>query len=169
MAVTKRWIPNILTLVNLFAGVVAIILTYAGHTVVPALLVWGAALFDSLDGRVARRLNLASEFGRELDSLADLVSFGVAPALLAHAAQLHHLGWLGFALAALFAVCGALRLARFNITRVKGYFIGVPITVAGPLLAAAAVWSSHLGAMVLAVLLLILAGLMVSTIRVPKW
>lgn len=164
----KRWIPNILTLVNLFAGVTAIILTFSSYTVVPALLVLGAALFDSLDGRVARRLNMASEFGRELDSLADLISFGVAPAMLAYAVQFYRLGWLGFALAAVFTVCGALRLARFNILRVKGYFVGVPITVAGPVLAGAAVLSPWLGATALAVLLLVLAGLMVSTIRVPK-
>lgn len=168
MAVTRQWIPNILTIVNLFAGVVAIIFTFYGHTVAPAVLIIGAALFDSLDGRVARRLNSTSEFGKELDSLADLVSFGVAPALLAYATQFSCLGWLGLALVAVFAVCGALRLARFNILHIKGYFIGLPITVAGPVLAVAAAFGHILGPLVLAVLLLVLAGLMISTIRVPK-
>jgi len=79
---TKKWIPNLLTVINLFAGVIAILLAFGGKWLIAAGLIMGAALFDSLDGRIARRMNATSEFGRELDSLADLISFGVAPATI---------------------------------------------------------------------------------------
>ena len=81
---TRRWIPNVLTVINLFAGLVAIMLAFAGQWALAVALIFGAALSDSLEARVARRLNVASEFGKQLDSFADLVSFGVAPSIVAY-------------------------------------------------------------------------------------
>jgi CDP-diacylglycerol---serine O-phosphatidyltransferase len=163
----RRWIPNILTVINLFAGLVAILLSFVRQWELAVALVFGAALFDSLDGRIARRLNVTSEFGKQLDSLADLVSFGVAPATITYLLVFAHSGWSGYVLAAVFPVCGALRLARFNISSVKGYYIGLPITVAGPILACSAFFTQSL-LTVQAVVLLILSGLMISTVKVPK-
>lgn len=165
---SRKWIPNILTIINLFAGLVAILMAFNGKWVIAGALILGAALFDSLDGRVARRLNVTSEFGRELDSLADLVSFGVAPATIAYLLTFNQLGWGGYLLAALFPVCGALRLARFNIMNVRGYFVGLPITVAGPVLAGVVMLGSFLPISVQAIALLALSALMVSTVKVPK-
>lgn len=164
----RRWIPNVLTVFNLFAGLVAIMLTFVDQWALAVALVFGAALFDSLDGRVARRLNVASEFGKQLDSMADLVSFGVAPALISYQLVFDTIGWSGYVLAAVFPVCGALRLARYNVSSVRGHFVGLPATVAGPVLAAAAYFAPMLPVTAHAFLLLALSWLMVSTIRVPK-
>lgn len=164
----KRWIPNILTVINLFAGVVAILLALVQQWALAVGLIFGAALFDSLDGRVARRLNVASEFGKQLDSLADLVSFGVAPAVLTYLLVFTQSGWSGYLVAAVFPVCGALRLARFQISDVKSYYVGLPLAAAGPILAASAYFAQVLPAAVQAVILLALSGLMVSTVKLPK-
>ncbi|EAX47237.1 CDP-diacylglycerol--serine O-phosphatidyltransferase [Thermosinus carboxydivorans Nor1] len=166
---SRKWIPNLLAIVNLFAGLLAIMLAFTGNWTLAAALILGAALFDNLDGRVARRLNATSEFGKELDSLADLVSFGVAPATIDYMLNFSLLGWSGYLLAALFPICGALRLARFNSMNVRGYFVGLPITVAGPVLAGTALFGDFLPVAVQALVLLVLSGLMVSTLRVPKW
>lgn len=164
----RRWIPNILTVINLFAGLVAVLLAFVQQWALAVALVFGAALFDSLDGRIARRLNVASEFGKQLDSLADLVSFGVAPATIAYLLHFAGSGWGGYILAAVFPICGALRLARFNVSNVKGYYIGLPITVAGAALATSAYFAQALPMAAHALILLLLSGLMVSTIKVPK-
>lgn len=164
----RRWIPNVLTVTNLSAGLAAILLSLVEQWALAVALVFGAALFDSLDGRVARRLNVASEFGKQLDSLADLVSFGVAPALIAYLLVFADSGWSGYALATVFPICGALRLARFNVSGVKGHFVGLPITVAGPVLAACAYFAPVLPVTGQAFVLLILSWLMVSTVKVPK-
>ncbi|MDR3560004.1 MAG: CDP-diacylglycerol--serine O-phosphatidyltransferase [Negativicutes bacterium] len=164
----RRWIPNTLTVINLFGGIVAILLTFVQQWALAVALIFGAALFDSLDGRIARRLNVTTEFGKQLDSLADLVSFGVAPATLAYLLVFSHTGWSGYLLTAVFPVCGALRLARFNISSVKGYYVGLPITVAGPMLAACAFFAQMLPVAAQALILLLLSGLMISTVKVPK-
>ncbi|MDT8902776.1 CDP-diacylglycerol--serine O-phosphatidyltransferase [Anaeroselena agilis] len=164
----RLWVPNALTVANLAAGLTAILLTIAEQWALAVALVFGAAMFDSLDGRVARRLNVASEFGKQLDSLADLVSFGVAPALLAYQLVFADSGWGGYALATVFPICGALRLARFNVSGTRGHFVGLPITAAGPVLAACAYFVPVLPVTGQAFVLLILSGLMVSTVKVPK-
>ncbi len=164
----RRWIPNVLTVINLFAGLVAIMLSLVDQWALAVTLVFGAALFDSLDGRVARRLNVASEFGKQLDSLADLVSFGVAPALIAYQLNFANIGWGGYILATVFPICGALRLARFNISTIRGHFVGLPITVAGPVLAACAYLAPAQSETVEAIILLVLSVLMVSKVKVPK-
>lgn len=164
----KLMLPSILTSINLVAGMMAIVLTMADKYGWAILLVIIAALFDSMDGRVARTFNASSEFGKELDSLADLISFGVAPAILMYAIKLQFIGYGGALVISLFPLAGALRLARFNIQNIKGYFVGVPITLAGPVLAVLAGVSKIFPDTVAVLLVLILAVLMVSTFRVPK-
>ena len=126
-------LPNMITTASLFAGFLGIVLALEGATESAALSILFAALMDGLDGKVARLTNTASEFGIQYDSLADLVAFGVAPAVLMWQWQLGAYGRLGMAAAFIFVACGALRLARFNISASitsKKFFIGLPIPAA---------------------------------------
>ena len=134
----NRIIPNMLTVAALCAGMTAIRFALAGEWRNAALSVIVAAVLDGLDGRIARLLNATSKFGAELDSLADFISFGVAPAMLMYIWTMNQLGGLGWAVCLLFAVCMALRLARFNTALgdpnpppwAKNYFTGVPAPAA---------------------------------------
>lgn len=134
----NRVIPNMLTVAALCAGMTAIRFALAGDWRNAALSVIVAALLDGLDGRIARLLNATSKFGAELDSLADFISFGVAPAMLMYIWTMNQLGGIGWAVCLLFAVCMALRLARFNTALgdpnpppwAKNYFTGVPAPAA---------------------------------------
>ncbi len=129
-------LPSVFTTGNLFLGFWAIIKTLDGrlgdgsHFADAALMIGGAAILDMLDGRIARLTGTQSEFGAQLDSLADAVSFGVAPALLAYVWALHAVPRAGWPAAFLFLVCGVLRLARFNVQRQvvdARYFVGLAI------------------------------------------
>src|SRR5205823_12686771 len=132
-------LPTLFTVGNLFCGYLSIWCSIRGTFEIAAVLVVVAAVLDGLDGRIARLTHSASKFGEEYDSLADLVSFGVAPAVLAYSwglVDFHRLGWMA---SFLFVVCGSMRLARFNIqTRVvdKKYFIGLPIPAAAATISA---------------------------------
>jgi CDP-diacylglycerol---serine O-phosphatidyltransferase len=166
-------LPSLFTTGNLFAGFWAVIKSIHGEFSDAAVLIGCAIVLDLLDGRIARLTNTTSEFGGELDSLADVISFGVAPAVLAYTwgfSSLPRVGWLA---AFLFVVCGALRLARFNVQRhvVDGrYFVGLPIPAAA---AQVAVWvnlipdplTERAQAATAVGLVVILAFLMVSTLR----
>ncbi|WP_462411639.1 CDP-diacylglycerol--serine O-phosphatidyltransferase [Neobacillus sp. Marseille-QA0830] len=154
-------VPNLLTIGNLLCGVFSITLNMSGFLVSASIFIFFSALFDLLDGRVARKLRVNSEVGIQLDSLADIVSFGVAPALVFHSiANPSILTSLAFVL---FPTMGALRLARFNVKPTIGYFRGLPIPAAGLPLATmgifsyANVWITF-----------ILALLMVAPIRIKK-
>ena len=136
-------LPNLLTTGAMFSGFYAIIASIGGDYVSAVIAIFVAGLFDGLDGRVARLTNTQSEFGVQYDSLSDLVSFGVAPALVLYTWSLHTLaiygrawGKVGWAAAFIFAACGAMRLARFN-TQVgvqdKRYFQGLAIPAAAAL------------------------------------
>ncbi len=121
-------LPQLFTTGNLAAGFWSITLSARGDLDRAALAILIAAVFDILDGRVARMARATSRFGAEYDSISDTVSFGVAPAMLAYqAGALQHLGWTGWVLAFLYAVCAALRLARFNVSpgRYRGRFQGL--------------------------------------------
>ena len=166
-------LPSLFTTGNLFLGFWAIVRTLHGQYAEAAPLIFWAILLDVLDGRIARMTGTESEFGAELDSLADVVSFGVAPALLAYSwgfATLPRVGWL---VAFLFVVCGALRLARFNVqkTVVDGrYFVGLPIPAAAAPVAALVNVSpagvdDKVQAVVWLALLIVISFLMVSTFR----
>ena len=110
----NRMVPNVLTLLALCAGMTAVRFAMGGNFQAAVFSIIAAGVFDGLDGRMARLLKATSSFGAELDSLSDFVSFGVAPAAVLYLWTLSELGGLGWAIALLFAVCCALRLARFN-------------------------------------------------------
>jgi CDP-diacylglycerol--serine O-phosphatidyltransferase len=171
--ITARMIPSIFTLANLLFGFLALILVNEKNYTLAAAMILGSVLMDSLDGKVARRLSVSSDFGKELDSLSDLVSFGVAPAILTYEAILQplqsgFLSYLGLAVAAIFALCGACRLARFNMLNITTHFVGVPITFAGGFLALLMLFGNILPWYVYLVSMAILAFLMVSTFKVTK-
>lgn len=127
----KSQAANILTIMNLSFGVCALLAILRGEYRLSLLLIFIAALSDRFDGLVARKLNIESEFGKQLDSMCDIVSFGVAPALLTYQMVLIEFGAPGLLFTILYIVCGAIRLSKFNITENNGYFTGLPITVAG--------------------------------------
>ncbi|MBP2650066.1 MAG: CDP-diacylglycerol/serine O-phosphatidyltransferase [Firmicutes bacterium] len=167
----KTFIPNLITSLNLVFGFLSIIATIHESYILAAVLVVIAMLADGMDGRVARYFKVSSEFGKELDSLCDLVSFGVAPALLAYSYLLKDMGYAGAAVGAAFAVCGALRLARFNVNVgiVKGYFMGLPIPAAGCVVATFVMLGIKPPAWMFLVFVAIFAYLMVSTIKYPDF
>jgi len=167
-------LPNLLTTGGLFAGFYSIVATMNGNYLLAGWFVLIAAVFDGLDGKVARMTGTTSRFGVEYDSLADLVAFGVAPGLMMYAWALKPFGKLGWLAAFLYVVCGALRLARFNvqITTVESKrFVGLPIPAAAGMSASLVIFFHHMGGTgtikKVSVLLLIyvLAALMVSNIR----
>jgi CDP-diacylglycerol---serine O-phosphatidyltransferase len=178
----NRLIPNMLTLAALCSGLTAIRFGLQGHFKLAVIAIVVAAILDTLDGRVARRLGVASQFGAELDSLSDFLCFGVTPALVLYLASLDHGGALGWVATLMFPICSALRLARFNTGLLadtpppawtKSYFTGVPAP-AGALLAlipllvsfeAEAAWPRH--PLVVGVVMVGVGGLMVS--RLPTF
>ncbi|MDR3492573.1 MAG: CDP-diacylglycerol--serine O-phosphatidyltransferase [Gammaproteobacteria bacterium] len=168
-------LPNLFTTAALFAGFYAIIAAVKYNFDTAAIAIFVAMVADTLDGRVARLTNTQTAFGAEYDSLSDMVSFGVAPAVLAYSYCLSSLGKIGWLIVFLYTAATALRLARFNtqvLDEDKRYFQGVPCPAAAGVLAGA-VWlgtSYHLPhglltAIPLAVLTIFVAALMVSTIR----
>lgn len=131
----KNHTANILTFLNLTLGCLSIIFAFENRFFLAAILILVGTLLDRCDGKVARKLEATSIFGEELDSLADLITFGLAPSLLLWAIQLHKLHILGMIVCIIYILAGAFRLARFNSSEKNGIFIGVPITIAGGLLA----------------------------------
>jgi CDP-diacylglycerol--serine O-phosphatidyltransferase len=167
-------LPNLLTSGCLFAGFYSIASTFTAHFEKAAMAIVAAAIFDGLDGRVARMTGTTTRFGVEYDSLADVIAFGVAPAFLVYGWALSGFGRWGWLAAFLYLICGALRLARFNVqinTVEKGKFNGLPIPAAATSIASIVLLFYYLGGSGsfkhFAVLLTIyvLAFLMVSTIR----
>src|SRR4051812_14667429 len=139
------WLPNLFTTVALFAGFFSIVQAMSGRFDQSALAIFVALVFDGLDGRVARLTHTQSAFGAEYDSLSDMVSFGVAPALVMYSWALSPLGKWGWLAAFIHCVGAALRLARFNTqldVADKHYFTGLPSPSAAALLAGL-VWVLH--------------------------
>jgi len=180
----RKWLyvlPNLFTLSSVFCGVYA--MTLAAGSDAPEKLYWAAVailfgmLFDGLDGRVARLTRTQSDFGMQLDSLADVITFGAAPALLVWKWALEPLGFLGVFLAFSFAACGALRLARFNVLEMRGakgassFFVGLPIPLAAGVVVSLVIahfkgfGDREVPAVPVAFLVSILSYLMVSTVR----
>ncbi len=139
-------LPSLFTTGGLFAGFYALIAAVQGRFELAAWALIAAAIFDMLDGRVARLLHAESDFGAQYDSLCDMLSFGIAPAVLIYLwalVPLHKLGWLA---AFLIAACAALRLARFNVqigTQSKRYFSGLPTPAAAMLIATAVLFHEN--------------------------
>lgn len=186
----KRTIPNIITLMNLSLGVTAILLSVrngpgdnspgnaAINLLIPAsFLILLAAVADRFDGRIARLMDSASDFGRELDSLSDLISFGVAPVIIAWKLNFIPLGAAGYLLALIFPLAGAFRLARYNIASFNKVFSGLPITLAGTVLSIDNLYNcfalvqgkyNNIHLTVTIILVTLLSFLMVSRIRIRK-
>jgi len=167
-------LPNLFTTGNLFCGFWSIISVFQEHYFYGAVAILLAAIFDVLDGKVARLAGATSKFGIQYDSLADLVSFGIAPAVLAFSWALRPFGRFGWFAAFLFVVCGALRLARFNVLSAVGdtkYFKGLPIPAAASmvslviLLYLRLIETGWIKDIVVLGMIYALAFLMVSTIR----
>jgi CDP-diacylglycerol---serine O-phosphatidyltransferase len=166
-------LPNLITTMNLFFGFLAIIQAIKGEFVFAAYAIVAAAIFDTLDGRVARMTQSMSKFGAEYDSLCDLVSFGCAPAVLLYLWALQPFGRIGWLAAFLFTACGALRLARFNVQAniiEKAYFQGLPIPMAAGIVASSVLAFKDLeldplGNIGLLGMTILLAFVMVSTFR----
>ena len=138
---TRYLLPNILTLGGVCLGISSIKFSIDGNFSLAVTLILFAAILDALDGRIARLINGTSEFGKELDSLTDFVSFGIAPALILYFWNLNTYGKLGWAIALIYSVCCVLRLARFNLTKIDpqqewkyNFFEGIPSPVGGLLI-----------------------------------
>ncbi|MGZ6203250.1 MAG: CDP-diacylglycerol--serine O-phosphatidyltransferase [Thermodesulfobacteriota bacterium] len=167
-------LPNLLTTGNLLCGCWAIISVFQERFYFAAVAILLAAVFDVFDGKVAKLSGATSKFGMQYDSLADLVSFGMAPALLAFSWALRPYGKFGWLAAFLFVACGAIRLARFNVLASSGetkYFKGLPIPVAAAMIAFTIllyfqlIETDWVKDIVILVMIYILAFLMVSNIR----
>jgi CDP-diacylglycerol--serine O-phosphatidyltransferase len=168
-------LPSLFTVGNIFCGYYAIMSTMNGHYDAAAQAIGIAIILDMLDGRIARLANATSGFGLQLDSLADLVSFGIAPSILAFVWGFQpvnqRLGWIaGFT----FVICGAMRLARFNVQAGNlRHFVGMPIPAAGGAIAATVHFfmnpiSDTVAGTVMVGVVFLLAFLMVSTVRYPS-
>ncbi len=138
---TRYLLPNILTLGGVCLGISSIKFSIDGNFSLAVTLILLAAILDALDGRVARLIKGTSEFGKELDSLTDFVSFGIAPVLILYFWELNNYGKLGWAIALIYSVCCVLRLARFNLTKNENdqewknnFFEGIPSPAGGLLI-----------------------------------
>src|SRR5438034_2275642 len=167
-------LPSLLTLGNLFCGYACVVYAMRGEYETAAPFIGVAVILDMLDGRIARMTGTASAFGVEFDSLADVISFGIAPAILSFAWGLSPLGRLGWAAGFVFVTAAAMRLARFNIQAASGgdkrYFVGMPSPAAAAIPAAtvyAYPWGlyDYRAALPALAMVLVPALLMVSTIR----
>ena len=172
-------LPVTITSLGLLSGFYSIVSSINGHFEVAAVMIAIAFVCDGLDGRVARASRTSSEFGVEYDSLSDVVAFGVAPACLAYTWALKPLNGIGIVIAGMFVVCGALRLARFNIqteTVDKNRFVGLPIPGAAAMIAGTALTYSYLElasprmlTTVMAPITLALGLLMISRVPYPSF
>ncbi|WNF38975.1 CDP-diacylglycerol--serine O-phosphatidyltransferase [Bacillaceae bacterium IKA-2] len=167
-----KMIPNMLTLGNLYCGFLSIGFAADGQYKNAAILILIGMMLDSMDGRVARMLKVDSALGTQLDSLADIVTFGVAPSFLVYYTYFYQFGIIGFAVAGLFPLFGAYRLARFNtgaIIASSNYFVGVPITAAGGILALLTLFGDSIPNIITTVIFTGMCFLMVSKIRIPSF
>ena len=135
---TRYLLPNILTLGGVCLGISSIKFSIDGNFSLAIIFILLAAILDALDGRVARLIKGTSEFGKELDSLTDFVSFGIAPAFILYFWELNNYGRLGWAIILIYSVCCVLRIARFNLTKIDSdqmwktnFFEGVPAPAGG--------------------------------------
>ena len=173
----KHLIPNACTSANLLFGMCSIISTLHGDFLWASAFILFALIADGLDGRAARFFGVVSELGKEMDSLCDLGSFGIAPAVLAYQFTLSNYGSFGAFVAIVFALCGMWRLARFNVNTnvVHGFFMGLAIPAGGCIVATTTMLLLSLDVRpepygyVYPVLMLIVAYLMVSHVHYPDF
>jgi len=166
----KGIFPGFFTMGNMLCGFLSILHSFDGDAVHAAWLVILAGFFDALDGKIARFSKSVSQFGTELDSFADLVSFGIAPAVILYSFKLSYLGKWGWILGFVFILCGAFRLARFNVqsrSEETLYYMGLPIpaaavTLTGYTLFCYELWGELRYLEVLIAMIMVFSGLMVS-------
>lgn len=173
-------VPNFVTAINLFCGFYSIVASVQGEWIVASWSILAAIVFDMLDGRIARLAKATSSFGVQFDSMSDLTSFGMAPAVLVYVGWLGPYGRVGWLVSFLFLVCAALRLARFNVFTgkiPKNFFLGLPSPAAAGMIATFIIFNDftmipfdipQIQAVIL-VMTLSLASLMVSTIPFPSF
>ncbi|GKV69619.1 CDP-diacylglycerol--serine O-phosphatidyltransferase [Sporosarcina sp. NCCP-2716] len=164
----KAQLANAITLINLSFGAIAIILISKDLSHMSLVFIFLAALFDRFDGMTARHFHTESSFGKELDSLSDIISFGIAPALLIYHSALSEMLWVGIAATIIYIASGAVRLARYNVEEFDGSFRGVPITAAGVILTVLYFAIPYVGAPYLVMAMLFLSYAMVSNFRIAK-
>jgi CDP-diacylglycerol---serine O-phosphatidyltransferase len=164
----KSHAANLITICNLSFGGASILATLNGVYSYSVLFIFVAAFLDRYDGKIARKFNQESELGKQLDSMGDIISFGVAPALLMYELVLTDFNGAGMALTIIYMASGAFRLARFNITESQGHFVGLPITVAGTALTFSYFFIPYVGPVFYMFLFPILSILMVSTFTLKK-
>jgi CDP-diacylglycerol---serine O-phosphatidyltransferase len=172
-------LPATITSLGLLAGFYSLVSSVNGHFEVAAVMIAVAFVCDGLDGRVARASRTSSEFGVEYDSLSDVVAFGVAPASLVYCWALRPLGGIGIVAPALYVVCAALRLARFNVqvgATDKRRFVGLPVPGAAAMIASVALAYSYFDlnsprvlCAVMVPVTLVLGGLMISRVPYPSF
>ena len=167
----KKIIPCLFTSGNLSFGVLSMMMTLHGEYVWAGICILLAVVCDACDGRSARALGVAGEFGKELDSLSDVVSFGAASAFLIYTYSLQTLGWVGAIPAIIYAALGGIRLARFNLNTgvVHVYFQGMPIPNGGCLIATFVISGAVLPAWLVAILVVLLGYNLVSQIHHPDF
>ena len=173
----KHLIPNACTSANLFFGMCSILSTFQDDLFMASVFILLALVADGLDGRTARVFGVSSELGKEMDSLCDLGSFGIAPAFLAYVFCLDSYGYMGWAVAIFFALCGMWRLARFNVNTdvVQGYFMGLAIPAGGcfvatsTLLMQAIHFDPHCLGWMYPIVMIVVAFLMVSKVHYPDF
>jgi CDP-diacylglycerol---serine O-phosphatidyltransferase len=167
-------LPNLFTSASLFSGFYSIVASIHGRFEAAAVAIIISAVLDGLDGRIARLTNTTTQFGVEYDSLADVIAFGVAPGILAFQWALEPFGRLGWLAAFMFVICGALRLARFNVQKTNedaSYFKGLPIPAAAGFIAAMILFveswdgSMQIRSALIIAMIYILSFLMVSTLH----
>lgn len=177
----RYYVPNLITILAVCAGMSAIRLSFEAHYEKAIFMVLVAAALDGFDGRIARLLKASSAFGAQMDSLADAINFGVAPALIVYSYMLHEAGGVGWIAALIYSIACCLRLARFNVMLEnsvlshwqKDYFVGIPAP-AGALLALLPMYLGALGmlhgaktVLFFSLYLVIIAFLLVS--KLPVW
>jgi CDP-diacylglycerol---serine O-phosphatidyltransferase len=172
-------LPATITSIGLLSGFYSMVSAVTGHFEVAAVMIIVAFVCDGLDGRIARASRTSSQFGIEYDSLSDLVAFGVAPAMLAFSWALRPIGSIGIAVGGLYVLCGALRLARFNVqtaTADKRRFVGLPIPGAALMISSTALAYSYFEfesprmlCTLMAPFTLVLGGLMISRVPYPSF
>jgi len=167
-------LPNLFTSASLFSGFYSIVASIHGRFEAAAVAIIISAVLDGLDGRIARLTNTTTQFGVEYDSLADVIAFGVAPGILAFQWALEPFGRLGWLAAFMFVICGALRLARFNVQKASedvSYFKGLPIPAAASFIAAMILFveswdgSVQMRSVLIIAMIYILSFFMVSTLH----
>jgi CDP-diacylglycerol---serine O-phosphatidyltransferase len=167
----KNAVPTMFTFGNLACGVLSLMMTFQGNFRLACIFIIIAGIFDRYDGRIARFLQVSSDLGKELDSLADLVSFGVAPSILVfNAFNFHNFGIISYILVLIFPLSGAYRLARYNSSTFNNVFMGIPITIAGLFIAFYVLisFNFNLNPDIAIILEILLSYLMVSKLKVKK-